>query len=221
MGNLVDFAKRVEELLASANREPHWDPDEAERYMADVGERRQRFEEIADRLNNTVIQPRLELVAGYFSNASLTDNEPTGHCGCWFGYCERFPASTKVAFAIEHDIRFEKVAVCYEAFMIPVFIKFNEQDRLTFSLDDVNDDTIADWAEQRLTGFLNAYQRIDRGRDDFEDESVTDPVCGMRISRSSAASSDSYRGHPYYFCSISCQEKFAREPTAYVQVKTM
>ena len=80
MSNLVDFAKRVEQTLAATQREPHWEPGEAERYMADVEVRRGRFDEAADRLNSTVVQPRLETLASYFSNASLTRNDPAGHC---------------------------------------------------------------------------------------------------------------------------------------------
>jgi Cu+-exporting ATPase len=72
-----------------------------------------------------------------------------------------------------------------------------------------------------LLDFLDAYLQIDRGGDALSDETATDPVCGMRINRSSAAASDSHRGHPYFFCSGKCQEMFARDPTAYVEVKAM
>ena len=201
MSALVEFARRVKEEMMAAGREPHWKPDEAERYMAAVATRRQRFEQLASRLNEAVIQSRLETLAGYFSNASLSKDEPAGRCSCWFGYCERFPASTKVAFSVEHDVRFEKVAICYQASMMPVFIKLNERDKFTSPLEDMNDDAAADWVEQRLLGFLDAYLQIDRGGEDFEGDAATDPVCGMRISRSAAVAGDSYRGHPYFFCS--------------------
>jgi YHS domain-containing protein len=65
------------------------------------------------------------------------------------------------------------------------------------------------------------YLQIDRGSEVCEDEAIPDPACGMRIGRSSAAASDAYHGHPYYFCSVDCQQKFAREPAAYVKVQTM
>lgn len=221
MSDLVDFAKRVEVQLAHANRQPHWEPDEAERYMDEVSLRRERFEQLAARLSEKVVQPRLETVASYFANASSTKNEPAWHCSCWFGYCERFPASTKVAFAIEHDVRFEKVVVGYEATMMPVFIKFNEHDKLTLSLTEANDGAVADWVEERLLEFLDAYLRIDCGGADFDEEAATDPVCGMRIIRSSAAACAVHLGHPYYFCSADCQAKFTHDPTAYVKVRPM
>ena len=78
MSNLVNLSKGVEEQLAGTEREPHWETGEAERYMADVDVRRGRFEEIAVRLNDTLIQPRLETLASYSSNASLIDNESAG-----------------------------------------------------------------------------------------------------------------------------------------------
>ncbi len=221
MNSLIEFAKRLEEQLARADREPHWPPGEADRYMAEVCERRRRFEELATQLNESVIQPRLETFASYFSNARLTSSDSVGHCECWLGYCERFPTSSKVAFAIEHGVRFENVAICYEVSMSPLFIRFNEHDRMTLELDEISEDRVADWVEERLLEFLEAYLRIDRGGEDFEDESVTDPICGMRIQRAAAAASDSYCGHPYFFCSGDCLAKFQEEPSEYVQVKTM
>jgi hypothetical protein len=82
--------------------------------MTAIAGRREKFEHLAARLIEMVIQPRLEILAGYLSNASLPHDEPSGHRSCWFGYCQRFPASTKVAFAVEHDARLEKVAIGYE-----------------------------------------------------------------------------------------------------------
>lgn len=221
MSNLVDFAKRIKVQLNAADREPYWGPDEAEQYMSAMEARRERFERLSTQLNEAVIQPRVETLAGYFPNASLVRDEPAGHCSCWFGYTERFPSTTKVSFVVEHDVRFEKVAVCYETWMTPVFIKFNERDKLTSPLFDLKVDQVSTWVEERLLEFLDLYLQIDRGGDDLDEDAATDPVCGMRISRSAAAASDSHLGHPYFFCSRECQERFAREPTAYVEVKAI
>ncbi|WP_367079307.1 heavy metal translocating P-type ATPase [Luteitalea sp.] len=45
---------------------------------------------------------------------------------------------------------------------------------------------------------------------------VIDPVCGMQILDTDAVGQQRYRGTTYYFCSTSCQEKFAADPEAYV-----
>jgi YHS domain-containing protein len=221
MISLRDFNQQIQARLATANREPYWSPTDAERYMADAFTRRQQFEQVARRLIESVIQPRLETLASHFTNASLVKDVRAGHAACRFGYCERFPASTRVEFMIEHDARFERLSIVYDVWMMPLFVRFNQHDALSAPLDKVDDAVFASWVEEMLLDYLDAYLRIDRGREDFDDESVTDPVCGMRIARSAAVAKDSYVGHPYFFCSEECRKAFAADPQAFVQVKTM
>ncbi len=45
---------------------------------------------------------------------------------------------------------------------------------------------------------------------------VIDPVCGMQILTTDAVGQQEHRGTTYYFCTASCQEKFAANPDAYV-----
>ncbi len=48
------------------------------------------------------------------------------------------------------------------------------------------------------------------------ENTVVDPVCGMRIDPSNAAGSHTYRGETYHFCSLSCLRKFAAHPESYL-----
>lgn len=221
VSSLVSFAQHVEEVLQDASRERHWTPEESDSYMAAFMKRNQQFAEVAKQLNMDIIRPRLETVAGYFVNASMRPDEPPNGCSCWFGYCERFPATTKVSFAIEHDARFEKLIVHTETYMMPVFLRFNEQDNLPLAFDEVDDQKVAAWVEERLLEFVADYLRIDRGGEDYNDDMASDPVCGMRIGRSAAAGSDSYYGHPYFFCSAECLARFRQDPKSFTRIKTM
>jgi len=47
-------------------------------------------------------------------------------------------------------------------------------------------------------------------------EKVVDLVCGMVFDKDSASGSFEYKGKDYYFCSLGCREKFAKEPDKYV-----
>lgn len=102
---------------------------------------------------------------------------------------------------------------------MPTFFKYDAHDKLAMRLDAVDEEVAADWVERKLLDFLGTYLAVDRGRDDVDDESVTDPVCGMRISRSSAAASGDYKGHPYFFCSPACRSQFEASPDQYVIVR--
>lgn len=218
MHDIKRFTVRVSELLTHADHEPHWAPGEAEQYMAAVDIRRKKHFEIATSLVSNVIRPRLEVIAKYFPNAAPAEG-PDGTCSYWFGYTERFPATTKVSITVGHDAYFSKLEISYEAAMIPLFIKLNERDKIAYPLEEVTEDAVADWIESRLLDFLDAYLRIDRGGSDFDDEAVTDPVCSMRIQRSAAVASDNYRGHSYFFCSAECQTAFTQAPETYVDAK--
>ncbi len=45
---------------------------------------------------------------------------------------------------------------------------------------------------------------------------VTDPVCGMRINKAYAAAQMKYQGQTYYFCLEESKNKFAADPSAYL-----
>jgi YHS domain-containing protein len=51
----------------------------------------------------------------------------------------------------------------------------------------------------------------------FCEPSVKDPVCGMEVSRSTAADKFEYRGKTFYFCASSCREAFEAEPEKYIR----
>jgi len=44
---------------------------------------------------------------------------------------------------------------------------------------------------------------------------TTDPVCKMEVDEETAATSCSYEGQTYYFCSQTCKEQFAQNPEKY------
>ena len=39
-----------------------------------------------------------------------------------------------------------------------------------------------------------------------------DPICGMTVNPATAAGSHEYNGQRYYFCSLSCLERFKADP---------
>ena len=43
-----------------------------------------------------------------------------------------------------------------------------------------------------------------------------DPVCGMEIDPKTAAAKMDYKGKTYYFCALSCRDKFKANPEKYI-----
>jgi len=49
----------------------------------------------------------------------------------------------------------------------------------------------------------------------MEDKHI-DPVCGMEVTEENAACSYDYKGRTYYFCAESCRDRFAADPTRFL-----
>lgn len=49
------------------------------------------------------------------------------------------------------------------------------------------------------------------------DITAIDPVCGMALVKEVTRDRSEYRGITYYFCGISCKEKFKKEPERYLR----
>jgi len=56
-----------------------------------------------------------------------------------------------------------------------------------------------------------------RGTRSQAGDGVKDPVCGMTVDPHSAQHRHTHHGHPYYFCSAKCREKFIAEPEKYLK----
>ena len=48
------------------------------------------------------------------------------------------------------------------------------------------------------------------------ERSFKDPVCGMVVSRMTAIEELVYQGKTYYFCARNCREAFETEPEKYI-----
>lgn len=50
-----------------------------------------------------------------------------------------------------------------------------------------------------------------------DDRSHTDPVCGMVVSRLTAAAEAEHRHKTYYFCAQVCRDAFLADPQSYLR----
>lgn len=221
MSDMANFSKSIQARLINAGSEPHWTTGDVNAYMANVALRRQQFEELASHLVGEVIRPRMETLTSYFANANPIDEERKSSCSCELNHSERFPAETTIRFAVEHDVQYDGIVIRFDARMMPTFVPFNEQDKLTLIIKDADDERVAEWVERRLLEFLDAYLRIDSSQKCVGHDTAVDPVCGMRIIRSKAAATTLSGGHTFYFCCSECLARFEQKPTLFVKSKTM
>lgn len=62
---------------------------------------------------------------------------------------------------------------------------------------------------------MNQEHGSQHPHDQTRDEGLRDPICGMEVSKDSAAGELEHGGRTYYFCSARCREKFRAAPAKY------
>ena len=52
----------------------------------------------------------------------------------------------------------------------------------------------------------------------FTHDYAIDPVCKMQVDKRQAVGELHFKGNKYWFCSLSCVERFSKEPASYIQL---
>jgi YHS domain-containing protein len=186
--------------------------------MSERDERLQRFDRIAARVGESIVRPRLERLAACFDNARLQPCEPVRphHCLCLFDHTPKFPASTKLEFALFHDDPIAQGHLVYNLEILPILFQFERQDQCDFPLDGPDEERLATWVDGKVLGFVDTYMRLAEIEYYQQDNLVVDPVCGMLINKQFAAGHIELKNETYYFCVDDCRRKFQEDSTLYV-----
>src|SRR5262249_31188231 len=136
-----------------------------------------------------IIRPRMEKLAGHFANARFPQCDPPRRqsCVCVFQNTTQFPASATLEVGVSRDGLCETLMVLYSLDILPVFFQFEGKDQLTFPLDRVDEQRVAEWVDQKILGFVETYLRLEATEQYQTPNLVTDPVCRMRINKAYAA----------------------------------
>lgn len=218
-----NLERQIERRLAEAKaKQVLYHGHLAERMIEADREQRCR-EEVAERardITEKIVRPRLLKLAGYFDNAEIAEPSQAGdeRCICNFRHTERFPASTKLELTAQVDGDSNVILLKYQLQILPIFFEFEHEDQLALPANAVDEAGTAAWVETKLLKFLDTYLRLQE-IDPYQQENlVTDPVCGMRFNKLSAAAEMQLGGRVFYFCVRECRDKFAADPHRYVSI---
>jgi YHS domain-containing protein len=177
--------------------------------MKELLEQRERLDSVSKGIMDKVILPRMEELAGHFSNAEVeilhTDAGYT--CVCKFAHTPRFPATVRLGIALLPG-NTEHLTARYDLSLLPVLMEFGRNAEEVFSLD--SEDSLSGWVEDRILDFIDDYLRLETHPLYQKDNTVIDIVCGMQISSISAASVVERQGKIFYFCSEHCKDVFVK-----------
>ena len=217
MDDLTELERQIRERLAAV-RERRLAEQATVRHNMEVHEQRTaKFAEIAQRIMNDSIRPRMHKLASLFPNSHLSDKDESIGCGvvCAFDNTPEYPASTKLDIGISVESTVENAILTYHLEILPIFFQFEGHDQMVVPFNTVDDGSVAAWMDRKLLDFTDTYLKLQVVDQYQQDNMVVDPVCGMRINRADAEATAEYEGRTYYFCIEQCRQKFLSQPEHY------
>jgi len=218
MSDLQSLEQQIQQRLKSVEEKDRSQQLQLQTNMAEVEKRHARFEQLADEWIAAIIESRMQKLAGCFDNAEFLERNEAGKhsCVCRFDHSARYPASVKLTISVAHDAEIENLLLVYDLEILPIFFQFEGHDQTAFSLDDPNQQQIADWVDEKILAFVDTYLRLEQTDQYQQSTLVTDPVCGMRFRSSLASAEMKHASHTWFFCSHGCHEKFRADPHRYI-----
>ncbi len=187
--------------------------------MSEIERAWQQFGVIADRLVDSIIQPRMEALAHCFDNAVLRPARDNirYHVTGEFRHTDQFPASATLEMAVSTDANAKTLRLLYDLRILPMLMPYEGHAEIAFAVNEVDDERVTNWFEEQIVQFVDTYLQLEHAKAYEKQGQVTDPVCGMTFQKACAAAQMEYRGHTYYFCVEDCQKRFANDPQRYLK----
>jgi YHS domain-containing protein len=217
MDDLKNLDQRIREQLANNEERVRLHQNHIERRMQEWQARLDRYAEVADRLMQTVVRPRAEKLQAHFPNTTAPAEKNTRHtCVYQFAHTPRCPATVTFELGITRTGEATTLVVQYNLTILPVFFPFESSDQLSMPLNDLDEKKLAGWVEDKIVGFVATYLRLETAEQYQTENTATDPVCGMQVSKARPGATLEYAGQTFYFCLDECRANFAANPSHYI-----
>jgi YHS domain-containing protein len=221
MASLDELDRRLREQFAASEERRHTEHEQRRQRLRELEERLGRYTNLADRLVNEIIRPRVGRLAGYFENAHPFQDRNSRHgCAYVFERTPRFPATATLEMGVTRDGQAQTLEVYHEMTVVPADGALPRPDRLVLPLADVDEARITAWVEEKVLAFLEAYLRLETADAEQAENLVTDPVCGMTLDKARAPAQMEHQGTVYYFCVEECRRRFSEAPERYLAAGT-
>ena len=190
---------KVEELLSRIDKEFTAVEDRIKKNQSqqmDVYRGRQqrlaKFEQTLDHLRE-VWRPRLEAFAKRFGDrVKVTPSaEPTKRAATYEFQSDLAHVQLRLSAATDRDV--QQIILNYDLQIMPILMKYESHAELALPLDAVDDETIAQWIDDRLVQFVQTYLSLHENQYYLKEHMVEDPIAHVRFPKFAAGANWSRR----------------------------
>jgi YHS domain-containing protein len=131
-------------------------------------------------------------------------------------FSDACPAKVQLSFRLGHDGPVENAIMDYRLQILPIFFKFDSHDQLVIPINQPNEESIAEWIEDKLVGFTQAFFQLHFHNQYQQKHLETDVVMNIRFPKVYAAGKKECEGRTYYFYTDESLLAFEKDPSEYV-----
>jgi YHS domain-containing protein len=202
-----NLAARLEAEFAAFNERIRRDREERIRAFH---ERQERLAALEPRLEQLVAfaKPRVETVAKQFGNQLQIAPKLERTRGEASFHIRSELANIRMRFSVAPDTEARKLVFRYELSIVPALTSFESHGEIEFPIDQVDEEALAAWFDDRLVTFVQTYLSIQENHYYLKDHMVTDPVAGVSFPKHAAGATLEQGGKTYYFLGEETRREF-------------
>jgi YHS domain-containing protein len=172
-------------------------------------ERMKSFVSLCDRLRE-VWRPRLESLAQRFNQrVNVSPNITPTLRQAKFRFQSQL-AKIELTFTAMTDSDVRNLVLQYNLEILPILMQFKNTDHLEMPLDNIDENAIANWIDDRILDFVKTYLALHEDQHYLtylKEYTVEDPIANVRFPKYAAAATCEWNRKTYYFIGEeTCQE---------------
>lgn len=184
--------------------------------LREFHERQERLAALQPRLEQLAAfaKPRVDAVAAQFGAQMQITPKLERTRGEAFFHIRSELADIRMRFSVAPDNEVKKLVVRYELSIVPALTSFESHGEIEFPIDQVDEEKLAAWFDDRLVTFVRTYLAIQENQYYLKDHMVTDPVAGVSFPKHVAGATLQQDGKTFYFLGEETRREFEQQHPA-------
>jgi hypothetical protein len=213
MAEVDDLLKRIDAEFNSTKEKIKSLQAEKAQQHADREKRLKRFGAIVEELV-AVWRPRLEaLKAKVGDRADVRPTiEPSRRSALFRFKSELARVELRLSVFTDADVR--NVIVSYDLEILPILMKFESHNEISFPFDAVDRQALGQWIDDRIVGFVRTYLALHENQYYLQGHMVEDPVAKIKFPKYAAGATLEQDGKTLYFIDEQTRDEFVKRAAA-------
>jgi hypothetical protein len=210
MPDINSLASRIDaEFTAVAEKVKKFQVEQVEEHK----ERQKRLEllgKVFEQMRD-IWKPRLELLVKKFGDRVKVEPRllPSTREATFEFKSRMARVSLKFSAMTDRDVR--KLIMSYDLEIIPILMHYRPHAELEFPLTAIDKDAAAQWVDDRIVEFLQAYLSLGENEYYLKEIMVEDPIAHVRFPSFAAAANLEWQGQKFYFVGEETRREFAKK----------